>query len=1140
MFFFCTNLQTVKFPDTPTNALNSMRQIFQQCTNLISVDLSKFDLSHVIDMDLMLFECFNLQNIDFGNSPTSSLKQLMQTFQSCTNLESIDLSNFDTSHVTTMYLMFNNCNKIKYLNLSNFKTDQIATVNNMFSGSSSLIYLDLYSFVLTDTMDIGDIFTGLPPNVIICIHDDDTKSLLSSTNKMFFCSDECATITNFKIDTINKKCVESCSDTINSLYEYNNQCYHICPTGTVVIDYLCVNKDCSIYPENPIQCEDGEPLGFYLDSINGIYIKCYETCKLCEDSGNTLNHNCRECKSGFRFINDFDNDKNCYEQCDHYYYLDGANNYHCTLEEACPSPYNILIAQKGKCIEQCSNDNIYKYNYLNGCSEILINETTYIENYIEETTYKENIIEKTYIEDNIISQTNNNDNNINIRSSINNNGKDVISTLIKNSSVDMGKYQCFYDNPLINKCIFVDITNNDNIYDLLKSDLLFKYSIEDDKSFIVEGEDDTIYQITNSKKELDLLKSNNISDDYNLSIIDFSECEALLKKKYNINENDSLIFIKKENKTNKASQKNIEYECFEPYNKTKLNMSICSNVDINIYVKLELSEVTKTLSEQIKALGYNMFDINDRFYKDLCTPYKTLVNTDIILSDRIDYIFNNEDTQCQPNCEFMNYFMGSKYINCKCNVDNDDVVDIERIDKFEKKTLYQMFYYVLKYSNYEVLKCYKLVFVKNVLTKNWGSIIIFILFILYLICLIIYIIKGITHLRDCTEDIVAENEKININKINLFFPPMKKKKSSLKERGKKNKNSIMFINVTEKEHQKDDLKKFKNKNSSKSLTIFEEAKKNNSKLKLRKKDSNKSSKILEKEHKRKDSNGPLFTKQNENLKSSSKTFNNSTEIFSSKKDKKVKRSKFKNNDNQNELQLEGKKLEKNERKLDDFELNDLSYQEAVELDQRNIFRIYLSLLKREHRIIFTFFVYRDYNLIPIKFSRFIFLLATDIAMNVFFFNDVTMHKTFLNYGKYNFFQQIPQIIYSTIVSQIIEVFLCFLSLTDKHIYQIKSMEIDSKNRNVILEVLKCIKKKLVIYFIFTFILFCFYWYAVAAFCAVYTNTQIIFIKDSFMSALMSSVYQFILYAFPSALRVCALKCKNNNCLYKLSDLIPFF
>ena len=41
-------------------------------------------------------------------------------------------------------------------------------------------------------------------------------------------------------------------------------------------------------------------------------------------------------------------------------------------------------------------------------------------------------------------------------------------------------------------------------------------------------------------------------------------------------------------------------------------------------------------------------------------------------------------------------------------------------------------YDVLKYSNYKVLKCYKLVFVKRVLTKNLGSIIILILFILYI------------------------------------------------------------------------------------------------------------------------------------------------------------------------------------------------------------------------------------------------------------------------------------------------------------------------------------------------------------------------------------------------------------------------
>ena len=42
-----------------------------------------------------------------------------------------------------------------------------------------------------------------------------------------------------------------------------------------------------------------------------------------------------------------------------------------------------------------------------------------------------------------------------------------------------------------------------------------------------------------------------------------------------------------------------------------------------------------------------------------------------------------------------------------------------------------------------------------------------------------------------------------------------------------------------------------------------------------------------------------------------------------------------------------------------------------------------------------------------------------MAMNVFFLADETMHKMFLDYGKYDFIQQIPQIVYSTIISKII-------------------------------------------------------------------------------------------------------------------------
>ena len=84
-------------------------------------------------------------------------------------------------------------------------------------------------------------------------------------------------------------------------------------------------------------------------------------------------------------------------------------------------------------------------------------------------------------------------------------------------------------------------------------------------------------------------------------------------------------------------------------------------------------------------------------------------------------------------------------------------------------------------------------------------------------------------------------------------------------------------------------------------------------------------------------------------------------------------------------------------------------------------------------------------------------MCTDMALNVFFFSDETMHKMYLDYGKYNFVQQIPQIVYSTIVSQLIQVFICYLSLTDKYFYQIKNLNIRAKEK--ISKVIKCVKFK---------------------------------------------------------------------------------
>ena len=441
--------------------------------------------------------------------------------------------------------------------------------------------------------------------------------------------------------------------------------------------------------------------------------------------------------------------------------------------------------------------------------------------------------------------------------------------------------------------------------------------------------------------------------------------------------------------------------------------------------------------------------------------------------------------------------MEAKILKCECDISNSEI-DTTEIKKFTPKTIYESFYDVLKFTNYKVLLCYKLAFSVNSLTSNKGSIIAIISFCIYLLFLIVYTIKGINQFQ------------IEIAK-RIFKSP-----------------SII---------KNDDIK---NRNSTKNLeTIVTDTKEPNT---IRIKNSKKIKHFPPKKQER-------TKKHYSTRKRTIKPIINNFEISNTKLSDKdiLVRKKFKaktknyimKTDNGALNEEKGDEKQKEEG-LDNFELNDLEYEEAIKLDKRSFIQIYWNLLKREHLILFTFFVRNDYNITWIKFCRFIFLLCTDMALNVFFFSDETMHKMYLSYGKYDFIQQIPQIIYSTVVSQVIEVFLCFLSLTDKHYYEIKNMEIKDKYK--IFSILKCIKRKLTTFLIFTFIMFAFYWYTIACFCAVYKNTQIAFIKDSLSSFGLGLLYPFILYLFPALLRLIALRtCKKKiSFIYWLSDAIPFF
>ena len=549
-----------------------------------------------------------------------------------------------------------------------------------------------------------------------------------------------------------------------------------------------------------------------------------------------------------------------------------------------------------------------------------------------------------------------------------------------------------------------------------------------------------------------------------------------MKSKNGLEPDSDLVLLKyeNENSVSNGNEKSIQFEVYIPNTNTKLDLSICIDKKMDIYIPIELSEKTQKLYDDLKKQNYNLFDETDKFYNDICSQFKSEKGTDILLADRYNYYFIPNQLSCQKNCEYSDYLYNSKYLKCKCNIIEKENIEVLEPEKITAKLITKTFYNVLKYSNYKVLKCYKLVFQNTTIIKNIGSILSIIYFIGFLISFgLFFYYKNIFYLNKEIHKLTLENKNIDKNK------------SCINRKNTKNDENIHEF-------------------------IKEENKTNSIKIKMRKKT------------KRKFANHNNISSRNI-LKH--KFTNKSKELINEKIT----------------IKFEHKN---NNKTLTDYELNDLDYINALNKDDRNFIRTYWYLLKREHLLIFTFFNKNDYNIFSIKLSKLFLAICSDMAFNVFFFSDESMHNIYISGGVYNYIEHLAQMIYSTIISQILQIFINYLTMTDIHYYKIKNLlKENNLKKKKFKFLIDCIKYKIIIFYSFAFLLFLFFWYLISAFCAVYENTQKVFIIDSISSFIYGLIYPFIFYLIPSCLRIISLKAKekkNLKCLYFLSDKIPIF
>ena len=211
----------------------------------------------------------------------------------------------------------------------------------------------------------------------------------------------------------------------------------------------------------------------------------------------------------------------------------------------------------------------------------------------------------------------------------------------------------------------------------------------------------------------------------------------------------------------------------------------------------------------------------------------------------------------------------------------------------------------------------------------------------------------------------------------------------------------------------------------------------------------------------------------------------------------------------------------------------------LKLDKRQFVQYYFSLLQKGHILLLTFLDYNDFNIMYIKIILFLFSFSLYFIVNALFFTDETMNKIYEGKGLYKIINQMPQIIYSSLITSILNISLKYLALMERDVLKIRKIskeEYKKKSKKFI----KFIKMKFSIFLGLNIVFLLLFWYYISVFCAVYKNTQVILIKDTLISFCFSFLYPLIIYLIPGILRFIALKNENRECLYKVSLIISKF
>ena len=245
-----------------------------------------------------------------------------------------------------------------------------------------------------------------------------------------------------------------------------------------------------------------------------------------------------------------------------------------------------------------------------------------------------------------------------------------------------------------------------------------------------------IITFTNTENQKNNLESN-------MSTIDLGDCEILLRKHYNLTNNQTIYMKKIDIIQDGIKAKKVEYNVYSKLsgnNLEKLNLTICKNTKISINIPYEIIG------------NVDKFNTSSGYFNYICYTTTTDDGTDISLKDRKNEYIEGDYIICQDDCEFSAYNFEIKKAKCECLAkdSNSSFVDMT----INKMKLFDNLKDIRNLMNLKILICYKKLFLSfSGIIYNVGCLIVICIIVFHIIATFIFYFNQLKRIKKMIKSI---------------------------------------------------------------------------------------------------------------------------------------------------------------------------------------------------------------------------------------------------------------------------------------------------------------------------------------------------------------------------------------------------